>query len=79
MTLEREGNLFINEIQEYYDESDIPAICEAFENHSISIEPDDLPQRLCEIYRNILTKAAKGERTVKENRTDIQKKHSKSC
>ena len=59
-----EEELFLDNIEEFYGESDVSAICKAFESHSISIKPEELPQRLGEIYQEILTTAAQDKSAV---------------
>ena len=56
-------NYFVDYIIESIDESMYPELCKKFENEpfKIVIKTDDVPQRLAEIYEEILKKAAKGK------------------
>ena len=56
-------NLFIDYIIETIDESKYPELCKKFENETFKmvIKTDDVPQRLAEIYEEILNKAANGK------------------
>lgn len=56
-------NLFVDYIIESIDESNYPELCKRFEDapFNLTIEIDDVPQRLAEIYEEILTDAAKGK------------------
>lgn len=66
-----EFNLFAEYLEEIIDESKYCEICEEFRNafnDQIIIEEDDVPQRLAEIYYDILNEAAKGKSAkVKSN------------
>ncbi len=56
-------NLFVDYIIETIDESNYPELCKKFEAspYNITIDKDDVPQRLAEIYEDILKLAAKGK------------------
>ncbi len=66
-----EERLFVDDIIEIFDESQYCEICDKFRkafNNQIIIEEDDVPQRLAEIYYDILNEAAKGKSAkVKSN------------
>lgn len=65
-----DDDLFIEYIEEIIDESQYSEICEKFQEGSdnqIIIEEDDVPQRLAEIYHDILNEAAKGKSVKVKN------------
>lgn len=61
-------NLFVDYIIESIDESNYPELCKRFEDapFNLTIEIDDVPQRLAEIYEEILVDAAKGKSASKD-------------
>lgn len=62
--------LFVDYIDEKFDESQYNEICEKFKevsDNQLIIEEYDVPQRLAEIYHDILNEAAKGKSSKVEN------------
>lgn len=61
---------FVDYILERFDESQYSEICEKFRKTSdnqITIEEDDVPQRLAEVFYDILNEAAKGKSVKVKN------------
>lgn len=59
-------HLFVDYIIEGIEESSYPELCRKFgeKPYNVSMDIDDVPQRLAEIYEGILTEAAKGKGTI---------------
>ncbi|MBR4628286.1 MAG: hypothetical protein IKO47_11455 [Ruminococcus sp.] len=73
--------LFVDYILETIDESRYPELCKKFVESSdnLTIDEDDVPQRLTEIYEQILQDAAKGKTTQYDNvSTQTSKDNSKT-